>query len=249
MGSTDSRASNRRDFIKTASAGATALSMTAASYARVVGANDRLSIGFQYKSAIDIDFAGEAEFSQISTGDPVFDAIVAGSLPDSDVPITTSIEFPDQASLGVAYRFTDKWLAEFDLGWTGWSTFNAFAVRFDNPAQPSVNQPANWNDTWRVGVGGIFSPDEKWTLRLGAAYEQTAVPDSTREPRVPVEDRYWLTLGASYAISDKVELDVAYLQWFSPDASINVTSPEQGNLVGSVDWFVASIGATLTFRF
>ncbi|HNT88572.1 MAG TPA: Gfo/Idh/MocA family oxidoreductase, partial [Candidatus Hydrogenedentes bacterium] len=35
----------RRDFLKTATAGAAAVSMSAASYARVAGANDRLSIG------------------------------------------------------------------------------------------------------------------------------------------------------------------------------------------------------------
>ena len=36
---------NRRSFLKTAAIGATALSMNASSYARVVGANDRISIG------------------------------------------------------------------------------------------------------------------------------------------------------------------------------------------------------------
>jgi len=39
------RSASRRQFLKTASAGAAALGMTAASYARVAGANDRLSIG------------------------------------------------------------------------------------------------------------------------------------------------------------------------------------------------------------
>jgi len=37
--------SSRREFLKTASAGAVALSVKASSYARVVGANDRISIG------------------------------------------------------------------------------------------------------------------------------------------------------------------------------------------------------------
>ena len=38
-------ATTRRDFLKSASAGAAALSMSASSYARVAGANDRISIG------------------------------------------------------------------------------------------------------------------------------------------------------------------------------------------------------------
>jgi len=40
-----SHATTRRDFLKTASAGAAALSMTASNYARAAGANDRISIG------------------------------------------------------------------------------------------------------------------------------------------------------------------------------------------------------------
>src|SRR5436190_17631941 len=37
---------HRRDFLKTSAAGATALSLTAASYARVAGANERVGVGF-----------------------------------------------------------------------------------------------------------------------------------------------------------------------------------------------------------
>src|SRR5262249_14329433 len=37
---------NRRDFLQTTAAGATALSLTAASYARVAGANGRIGVGF-----------------------------------------------------------------------------------------------------------------------------------------------------------------------------------------------------------
>lgn len=40
-----SRVTSRREFLKTASVGAAALSVTASSYARVAGANDRISIG------------------------------------------------------------------------------------------------------------------------------------------------------------------------------------------------------------
>ena len=36
---------SRRDFLRTASAGAVAATLSASSYARVVGANDRISIG------------------------------------------------------------------------------------------------------------------------------------------------------------------------------------------------------------
>ena len=37
---------SRRDFIKSSAAGAAALSLSAASYAKVLGANDRIGVGF-----------------------------------------------------------------------------------------------------------------------------------------------------------------------------------------------------------
>src|SRR5579875_2729615 len=37
---------NRRNFLKTTAAGASALALTAASYAKVIGANDKIRIGF-----------------------------------------------------------------------------------------------------------------------------------------------------------------------------------------------------------
>jgi len=40
-----SSSSSRRTFLKTATAGTTALAMTAAGYARVAGANDRIAVG------------------------------------------------------------------------------------------------------------------------------------------------------------------------------------------------------------
>ncbi len=40
-----SHSSTRRQFLKTASLGSSALAMTAVSYGRVVGANDRIAIG------------------------------------------------------------------------------------------------------------------------------------------------------------------------------------------------------------
>jgi predicted dehydrogenase len=40
------RGQNRRDFLKTTAAGASALALTAASYSRVLGANDALRVGF-----------------------------------------------------------------------------------------------------------------------------------------------------------------------------------------------------------
>jgi len=206
---------------------------------------DQTRAGVTFRSQVRQTLSGSADFFVPPEAAPLTNGGTVFQDTGAEVPLT----LPPSVSASVYHAFDPRWAVVADVTWTRWSTFDAFVVRFDNPAQPTVTQAADWNDTWRFSVGCIFTPNEKWTFRVGAAYEQSAVPDRTREPRVPVEDRYWMTLGAGYAFSDKVVLDVAYLQWFSPDASINLSSPQQGTLVGSVDWFVASVGATLTIRF
>ena len=56
----------RRQFIKTASIGAAAISMSASSYARVIGANDRISIGVIGcgSRGIDAHMAGVKPFAK-----------------------------------------------------------------------------------------------------------------------------------------------------------------------------------------
>ena len=67
------------------------------------------SWGLSYRSAITVDYGGKATFDQISTGYPQFDAAVAQQLPfNQDIPVKTSIEFPDMASLGLAFTVTPE---------------------------------------------------------------------------------------------------------------------------------------------
>ena len=207
-------------------------------------ANDRLSIGFQYKSAVDIDFAGKAEFEQILTGDPVFDAIVAGSLPASAVPITTSIEFPDQASLGVAYRFTDKWLAEFDLGWTGWSTYDGLIVKFDpSSGLEDLDRPQLWDDALNYRTGASYVLNDRSSLRFGLYFDESPQPDETVSPLLPDADRWGTTFGYGYT-GEKYDVD-AYGMYVTFDDRTTSTNLDGFN--GTYSTNVWIVGAAIGF--
>jgi long-chain fatty acid transport protein len=93
--------------------------------------NNRFSWGFTYHSEIEVEYDGDAQFTQIATGNPVLDALVAGNIPfGQEVPISTAIDFPDQAILGVAIGLTNRLLVEVDYGWTGWSSFDQLFTFF-----------------------------------------------------------------------------------------------------------------------
>ena len=80
------------------------------------------------------------------------------------------------------------------------------------------NEELRWRDTWRVAFGGIYAYDDAINLKFGLAWDQTPVRDSTRLPRVPDEDRVWLSLGVQWKPSKTSAVDVGYTHLFVKDS-------------------------------
>jgi long-chain fatty acid transport protein len=157
--------------------------------------NNSLSWGFHYRAAVDMDLEGDAGFSQIPTGYPQFDGLVAGLLPfGTDVPISTSIEFPSSWSLGVAVALTRNWRMEVDYNWTEWSTFQQVVIDFGG-ALPDSTLRQDWDDVnnYRLGFRWLRPAGSEW--RFGLLYDETPQPDTTVGPLLPDSDRSGATVG------------------------------------------------------
>lgn len=157
--------------------------------------SDRFSWGFTYRSTVSMTYGGEANFEQVPTGFPQFDAVVAQSLPfGQGVPITTSIEFPDTASLGLAFGLTDNLLVEVDGNWAGWSTFDQVVVEFDDQALPDLVLREDWEDVnnYRLGVR-LTRGEREW--RFGYVFDENPITDETLSPLLPDADRNGFTVG------------------------------------------------------
>jgi long-chain fatty acid transport protein len=88
--------------------------------------------------------------------------------------------------------------------------------------------------------------NDKLLVRSGFAYEDSGVPDATRTPRVPDNDRYWLSAGASYKVTDWITANVAYSYIFVEDSDVNLTSPPS-DLSATFEQYIhiLAAGATL----
>jgi long-chain fatty acid transport protein len=130
---------------------------------------------------------------------------------------------PDMASFSYYQRLNDQWDLLGDVTWTGWSSIPELRiVRTSGPATgaPTV-LPQNWKNTWRFSAGVNYSPDEKWVLRAGVAFDQTPVNSTDMSPRLPDGDRTWLALGARYKYSREINFDVGVGYEFVKDPQIN----------------------------
>ena len=87
--------------------------------------------------------------------------------------------------------------------------------------------------------------DPNLTLRAGVAYEKSPIDDSNRQITLPDADRFWTSVGASYKLSNKLSLDLAYSHIFPKSGTITstMTSPPiafYGTMKAQVD--IVSVG-------
>ncbi len=107
------------------------------------------------------------------------------SLPfDRDLPVETAIEFPDMASLGLAFGLTPNLLLETDVNWTGWSSFDEVLIDF---VGTSGNAPARRRRSRRSGRTSYnYRAGLRWTVEPGHAVRFGYVFDETPQPEEAV---------------------------------------------------------------
>jgi long-chain fatty acid transport protein len=174
--------------------------------------NDFLSWGFSYRSKITVDYGIDGRLTQILTGVPSIDDPIAAALPFGEsVPATTSIEFPDQASLGVGLRFNPSWYFEADFNWTGWSSFDQLTIDLSAPYDgASVSRPQLWDDAINVRTGVRWDRTAKSHWRFGIYWDETPQPEETVSPMLADADRIGYSVGYGLG-AEKFVFDIALL--------------------------------------
>jgi long-chain fatty acid transport protein len=204
--------------------------------------NNSFSWGLAYRSKVKVDYAGSAQLFPVSTGNAQLDAAVAAQLPfNRKLPVKTAIDFPDTASLGLAFGLSPDLLLETDFNWTGWKSFDRVDINFTNGDLPNSTVPAHWKDAYnyRAGLRWTASPTSQW--RFGYVYDQTPQPEQAVNPLLPDANRNGITLGWGSTGVHKLDLSLLYLNFakrtrkktFSGDAVFLGTYETQAVLLGA----------------
>jgi long-chain fatty acid transport protein len=167
-----------------------------------------MRVGLSYRSKIDFRLKGESTRTE------------AGPL-TGVTPAFAKIELPDTFSVAVHHQITDRWEAMGDYTWTGWSSFKSLNVRNDNTGVTLANPEYDFRDSWRIGYGAAYKYTEALKLRFGVAFDKSPVHDeTTRTLTLPDSDRYWVAIGARYALTPKSTIDIGYAHIFFDRESI-----------------------------
>jgi long-chain fatty acid transport protein len=167
-------------------------------------------VGVHYRSRIDHTLDGDVKLTSAGT-----------SL--SDLPGTADLDLPDIIAVGFAHDVTPDLTLMAEYNWYGWSSFKEIRVKRSGLADQVVTQ--NYDDTFSVAVGAQYKLNEAWTVRSGFQYDETPTVNGFRSTRTPDGDRYWLSAGLSYDVSDSFTVDVAYTHVFISDADIDTRQP------------------------
>jgi long-chain fatty acid transport protein len=174
---------------------------------------------------------------------------VRGVIPfDRDLPVRTSIEFPDMASLGVAVALSRNWLVEVDFNWTGWSSFDEVAIDFTGDASnslPDSTIPEHWDDVnnYRLGLRWRRGLASEW--RFGYVFDETPQPEEAVSPLLPDADRQGFTIG--YGRRGRVSTDVALMYLQFEDRTRARSFAEEGDFFGTYSSTAWLLGLTVGF--
>lgn len=216
--------------------------------------SEDLRVSLAYRSEIDLDLEGEGHFRLPSSLGgleglgPLLGGGLGAVLSDSDAK--ADLKLPDTASLAVHYQLSPALALLADVTWTGWSTLDAIVIEFENPLTPAAEEPLEWEDTLRYSIGAIFNPGGDWVWRAGVSYDETPVPNARlRTPRLPDNDRTWLTVGATAALGPTMDLDIGYSHILINDTRIEWEGVAGETVTGEYesDGNVLSVGLSVRF--
>ncbi|MFN2257475.1 MAG: OmpP1/FadL family transporter [Desulfuromonadaceae bacterium] len=173
--------------------------------------SERLSIGIAYRSEIELDFDGDADYQITTAGQTVYAAKAGYTDMVYSTGAKTEITLPDMWSFGVAFKPMDKLTVEFDADRFGWSSYDSLDIYFDeNTILPDSIMPKDWNDVWAYRVGMQYEMTEALDLRLGYARDNNPIPNDTIGPELPDADRNNYTFGFGYK-GKRAVFDFAYM--------------------------------------
>ncbi len=211
----------------------------------MISPTDTMRVGLAYRSSIEHNAEGHTKLTNIQ---PITQmSRMEGIELATDVTLNT----PDTVMLTATWEATQDLRLSGLIRWANWSKFDELTFEMDMPGggnQSSTIAP-EWQDTWLFSVGADYRINDTWTVRGVVAYETSAVDkQETRMAVIPDTDRLWLSLGATYHVSDRMQFDIGgtYLMGVGDSELYN----HGGQKIGEYDTLDCYLfGAQMQYRF
>lgn len=189
--------------------------------------SDATRVGVGYRSKIDHKLKGKMKSSGsalVASDNPSY--AIAGMQANAlmNQKISAKLTTPAMLSMGVYHDINEKWavMAEYQrVFWSSFQNLTFVGDRLNKPEGNIAQVKENWRDTNFYSIGTSYMLDNQWKLRLGLAYDQSAVRYAHRTPRIPDSDRIWYSMGLGYQYNENLSFDMGYTYIKAHSARMN----------------------------
>ena len=180
--------------------------------------NDRVRVGVNYHSRVDqrLDGYQTIYIPPQVTASPLASLVVPqlrSQIYDAYVEQT----LPGWVDTSFYWQVTPAWAVMANATWTQWSLFQNSSVIPDNPAIATTTDiQYNFHDTVTTGIGANYRPQnlQKLLLQGGVTYDESPMGDNNRQATIPDNSRIELGVGATYQVTRRLAVDIAYTHYF-----------------------------------
>lgn len=167
-------------------------------------ANDKLSIGLDYRSQVNVKVDGGSAVFEVPQS-------VAEYFPETT--FSTELKLPQTISLGFGYVINDKLKLALDINYVGWKSYDSLVINFaDNTDKlEDIHSPRLYKNSFIYRIGGQYKLNGKWMARIGTYYDMSPVKEGYLSPETPDADKIGITGGATFSITKMIQLDASLL--------------------------------------
>ena len=212
--------------------------------------NNSWQLGMSYRSKVKLSFDdSEVKFDMPDS--------LQGYFPKTRV--RGDLDLPPSLTGGIAFKPSSQLSLEFDITWTGWSTYDEIEIKLRHPVgspgreSSMFVQPKKWKDVFAYRFGLRYRVTDSHTLRAGYIFDESPVPSSTLDPQLPQGNRHIYTAGLDWQIGDKIIMGIAYNyideDKRKKDNEIMPDLPEGLRANGDYESSIHSVGLSLHYRF
>ena len=194
---------------------------------------EKVNLGLTYRSRVDVKQCGTIKLEGIA---PPLRPLFGGAAYETDAE--TTLHFPDNISLGIAFRPTEKWIIGMDVEWYDWRRFSKSRLDIERevPAAGFTDASVDlgWKYQWFFKLGVEYALQKDLFLRGGYLYGISPVPDRTLSPDNPDSNQHNFAFGIGYKIG-KITLDGFYNAGLNVDRTLNnaILSGKYKNIIHS----------------
>jgi len=200
-----------------------------------------LKLGFSYRHPVEIQYDGTVTYENVSGLEALFQESDGG----------TTLKFPADFRLGVAYQATDQLWVEVGANYVGWSSYDTLKIEIAKaPGDPGQSttlvNPRNYKDVVAFRFGAEYQLSPKMQLRFGITYDPMPVDPVYVEPTLPEVDRFDLSIGWGYQFSPWLHVDLGYMGIIGPQTDVvDAPSGFDGIYNAWANIFVATFNVSL----